>query len=125
MTVMSIFSRKYYKSHPILVFLMYIVSIIGLIICVVIDATIPYDIFNEEDRKYLFFFSIILGFIHLLFEVRQFIWSPFRWISDIWNLFDLSAYLVPGLTSICWIYIIIMRTLTKSSKLMKNKDFFK
>ncbi|GBC17449.2 hypothetical protein GLOIN_2v796793 [Rhizophagus irregularis DAOM 181602=DAOM 197198] len=68
-------------------------------------ASIPYDTFNEEERKKLFFFSIILGFIHLLFEVRQFIWSPFKWISDIWNLFDLGAYLVPVLTSIyCYMY---------------------
>jgi hypothetical protein len=50
-------------------------------------ASVPYDIFNNEDRKKLFFSSIIFGSIHLLFEVRQLIWSPIMWISDIWNLF--------------------------------------
>ncbi|RGB36451.1 hypothetical protein C1646_758091 [Rhizophagus diaphanus] len=54
-------------------------------------------------EKKLFVFSIILGSIHLSFEVRQFIWSPNKWISDTWNLFDLSAYLVPVITSIYWI----------------------
>ncbi|RGB36456.1 hypothetical protein C1646_758096 [Rhizophagus diaphanus] len=86
-----VFGRYYYAGIWIL-FIIYLT-------CFTL-ASIPYDIFNEEDRKKLFLFSIILGFIHLLFEVRQFIWSPFRWISDIWNLFDLSAYLVPVITSI-------------------------
>ncbi|PKY42275.1 hypothetical protein RhiirA4_540286 [Rhizophagus irregularis] len=45
-------------------------------------ASISYDIFNKENRKKLFFLSIILGFIHLLFEVH------------------FSAYFVPVLTSI-------------------------
>jgi hypothetical protein len=73
-----VFGRYYYAGIWIL-FIIYLT-------CFTL-ASIPYDIFNEEDRKYLFFFSIILGFIHLLFEVRQFIWSPTKWISDIWNLF--------------------------------------
>ncbi|RGB36457.1 hypothetical protein C1646_758097 [Rhizophagus diaphanus] len=89
-----VFGRYYYTAIWIL-FIIYLT-------CFTL-ASIPYDIFNKEDRKRFFFFSIILGFIHLLFEVRQFIWSPFRWISDIWNLFELSAYLVPVLTSIYWI----------------------
>ncbi|EXX62830.1 hypothetical protein RirG_158070 [Rhizophagus irregularis DAOM 197198w] len=86
-----VFGRYYYAGIWIL-FIIYLT-------CFTL-ASIPYDIFNKEVRKKLFFSSIILGFVHLLFEVRQFIWSPFRWISEIWNLFDLSAYLVPVLTSI-------------------------
>ncbi|GES84908.1 hypothetical protein GLOIN_2v1836775 [Rhizophagus clarus] len=89
-----VFGRYYYAAIWIL-FIIYLT-------CFTL-ASIPYDIFNMEVRKILFIFSIILGLIHLLFEVRQFIWSPTKWISDIWNLFDLSAYLVPVLTSIYWI----------------------
>ncbi|PKC02773.1 hypothetical protein RhiirA5_424748 [Rhizophagus irregularis] len=89
-----VFGRYYYAGIWIL-FIIYLA-------CFTL-ASIPYDIFNDENRKKLFFLSIILGFIHLLFEVRQFIWSPIKWIFDIWNLFDLSAYLVPVLTSIYWI----------------------
>uniref|UniRef100_U9UJH4 Ion transport domain-containing protein n=1 Tax=Rhizophagus irregularis (strain DAOM 181602 / DAOM 197198 / MUCL 43194) TaxID=747089 RepID=U9UJH4_RHIID len=73
-----VFGRYYYAGIWIL-FIIYLT-------CFTL-ASIPYDIFNKEVRKKLFFSSIILGFVHLLFEVRQFIWSPFRWISEIWNLF--------------------------------------
>ncbi|PKY14898.1 hypothetical protein RhiirB3_509525 [Rhizophagus irregularis] len=74
-----VFGRYYYAGIWIL-FIIYLT-------CFTL-ASIPYDIFNKEVRKKLFFSSIILGFVHLLFEVRQFIWSPFRWISEIWNLFE-------------------------------------
>jgi hypothetical protein len=74
-----VFGRYYYAGIWIL-FIIYLT-------CFTL-ASIPYDIFNNEDnRRNLFFSSIIFGFIHLLFEFRQFIWSPIRWISDIWNLF--------------------------------------
>ena len=73
-----VFGRYYYAGIWIL-FIIYL-------ICFTL-ASIPYDIFNKESRKKLFIFSIILGSIHLLFEVRQFIWSPIKWMSDILNLF--------------------------------------
>ncbi|GBC04782.1 hypothetical protein RclHR1_05870006 [Rhizophagus clarus] len=88
-----LFGRYYYAGIWIL-FIIYL-------ICFTL-ASFPSDIFNKAVRKKLFFFSIVLGSIHLSFEVRQFIWSPIRWIFDIRKLFDLSTYLVPILTSICW-----------------------
>ncbi|RIA94897.1 hypothetical protein C1645_803303 [Glomus cerebriforme] len=46
---------------------------------------------NENVQKQLLITSIILGFIHLSFEVRQIIYDPLKWIYDFWNLFA-SAY---------------------------------
>jgi hypothetical protein len=57
-----VFGRYYYAGIWIL-FIIYLT-------CFTL-ASIPYDIFNNEDRKKFFFSSIIFGFIHLLFEVRQ------------------------------------------------------
>ena len=38
-------------------------------------------------RMMLFMISIVLGFIHLINEFRQFLWNPIIYINDIWNLF--------------------------------------
>jgi hypothetical protein len=72
-----VYSRYYYAGIWIL-FIIYLA-------CFTL-ASVPYDIFNNEDRKKLFFLSITFGYIHLFFEIRQFIWSPIRWIAEIWNL---------------------------------------
>ncbi|RIA79736.1 hypothetical protein C1645_840046 [Glomus cerebriforme] len=40
---------------------------------------------------------------HLLFELRQFIWSPKKYFLSIWNLFDLDAYFSATITIIYWI----------------------
>ncbi|CAG8517335.1 99_t:CDS:2, partial [Scutellospora calospora] len=45
--------------------------------------------------------TIILGILHLTFEIRQFIYSPLSWFADIWNYF--GAMLFPVLTSIDWL----------------------
>ncbi|GET62243.1 hypothetical protein GLOIN_2v1874127 [Rhizophagus irregularis DAOM 181602=DAOM 197198] len=44
-------------------------------------------------------------FIHLSFEVRQFIYNPLKWFYDFWNIFDIIAYLLPIYTSIYWLQI--------------------
>jgi len=43
--------------------------------------------------------TYIIGFIQLYFEFRQFIWDPLEYLYSIWNLFDLSAYILPTVTS--------------------------
>ncbi|GBB92586.1 hypothetical protein RclHR1_20270002 [Rhizophagus clarus] len=86
---------KYYYTGIWVLFILYL-------ICFTL-ATFPTDILNKEVRKKLFFFQLFLDQFIYHFKVRQFIWSPIRWLSDIWNFFDLSAYLVPVLTSLCWI----------------------
>ena len=55
--------------------------------CFTIGATVPQ--LDEDSRKRLLIASIILGFIHLNFEVRQIIYSPIKWICDFWNIFGI------------------------------------
>ena len=40
-----------------------------------------------ENNNTLFIISIILGFIHLYFEFRQFLWRPTIYYKDFGNLF--------------------------------------
>ncbi|POG77144.1 hypothetical protein GLOIN_2v822482 [Rhizophagus irregularis DAOM 181602=DAOM 197198] len=71
--------------------------------CFTAAATIPQQYINDDIQKQLLIASIILGFIHLSFEIRQIIYDPIKWISDIWNIFDLIAFLLPIYTSIYWL----------------------
>jgi len=50
-------------------------------------ATIPQQYINEEVRKQLFIASIIFGFIHLIFEIRQFLYNITKWFYNFWNIF--------------------------------------
>jgi hypothetical protein len=60
---------------------------IALLGCFTATATIPQQYINDDVRKQLFIASIILGFIHLSFEVRQFIYNPTKWFYNFWNIF--------------------------------------
>ncbi|GET00350.1 hypothetical protein GLOIN_2v1874127 [Rhizophagus clarus] len=73
--------------------------------CFTAAATIPQQLIDDDIQKRLLIASIILGFIHLSFEVRQIIFSPIKWLLDFWNLFDMIAYLLPIYTSIYWLQI--------------------
>jgi hypothetical protein len=48
-------------------------------------ASLPQQYLNNNVRKQLLTASIILGFIHLSFEIRQIIYNPIKWIN-FWNL---------------------------------------
>ncbi|RGB39045.1 hypothetical protein C1646_812276 [Rhizophagus diaphanus] len=72
----------------------------ALFICFSAAASIS---LNEDTRNRLLIASIILGFIHLSFEIRQLIFNPYKWIHSFWNFFDLIAYLLPIYTSIYWL----------------------
>ncbi len=50
-------------------------------------ATTLDDRINYSHRIILFVISILLGFIHLTFEIRQFFWNPKIYINDEWNFF--------------------------------------
>ncbi|PKY40909.1 hypothetical protein RhiirA4_539200 [Rhizophagus irregularis] len=53
--------------------------------------------------KLLFIISIIFGSTFLIFEIRQILWNYEIYFNDIWNLFDVGAYLLPIITSIIWL----------------------
>ena len=55
--------------------------------CFTAAATIPQKYINEEVRQQLFISSIILGFIHLILEIRQFSYNIIKWFYNFWNIF--------------------------------------
>uniref|UniRef100_U9SZ98 Uncharacterized protein n=1 Tax=Rhizophagus irregularis (strain DAOM 181602 / DAOM 197198 / MUCL 43194) TaxID=747089 RepID=U9SZ98_RHIID len=69
----------------------------ALLGCFTAATTLTRELIPDNIRERLLIASIILGFIHFIFEFRQFIYDPIEWILDPWNYFDLGAYLIPTL----------------------------
>ncbi|PKK55542.1 hypothetical protein RhiirC2_858970, partial [Rhizophagus irregularis] len=87
---------KYYYAMIWILFM-------ALLGCFTTAATIPQKYINEEVRQQLFIASIILGFIHLFFEIRQFFYNITKWFYNFWNIFDIIAYVLSIYTSIYWL----------------------
>ncbi|CAG8444397.1 8375_t:CDS:2 [Funneliformis caledonium] len=62
---------------------------IALLGCFTVAATFSNNIISNNIREQLLIASIILGLIHLTFEIRQLIYNTFKWIHDIWNFFGM------------------------------------
>ncbi|PKC71611.1 hypothetical protein RhiirA1_438775 [Rhizophagus irregularis] len=60
----------------------------ALLGCFTTAATISQHYFSDNTQKQLLIASIILGFIHLSFEVRQIVYNPIKWIRNLWNIFE-------------------------------------
>jgi hypothetical protein len=75
---------KYYYAIIWIVFIVFL----G---CFTIAATIPY--IEDDVKNQLLIATIILGFIHLSFEVRQIIYNPIKWIQNFWNIFGKYIYI--------------------------------
>jgi hypothetical protein len=71
---------KYYYAMIWILFM-------ALLGCFTAAATIPQQYINEEVRQQLFIASIILGFIHLILEIRQFFYNIIKWFHNFWNIF--------------------------------------
>ncbi|RGB36672.1 hypothetical protein C1646_757826 [Rhizophagus diaphanus] len=87
---------KYYYAMIWILFM-------ALLGCFTTAATIPQQYINEEVRQQLFIASIILGFIHLILEIRQFLYNITKWFCNFWNIFDIIAYVLSIYTSIYWL----------------------
>jgi len=59
----------------------------ALLGCFTVAATFSEELISQDTRKVLFKASIGLGFIHFIFEFRQFIYDPIEWFFDAWNFF--------------------------------------
>ncbi|GBB89682.1 hypothetical protein RclHR1_16470001 [Rhizophagus clarus] len=79
--------------------------------CFTIAATTPQQYIDDNIQKQLLVASVILGFIHLIFEIRQIIYDANKWIRDFWNMFDVIAYVLPIYTSIIWLQTNEMNTI--------------
>ncbi len=75
------FGRYYYRIIWIL-----FMAFIG---CFTVAATTPQQYIDKGIQNQLLIASIILGFIHLSFEIRQIIYNPIKWIRDFWNIFGM------------------------------------
>ncbi|RIA86106.1 hypothetical protein C1645_856790 [Glomus cerebriforme] len=73
------FGRAYY-------FVIWFIFIIFLVCFTV--ASYPTNYISQELRIMLYQTSIAFGIFHIIFELRQFIWSPKKYFLSIWNLFD-------------------------------------
>ncbi|CAG8483535.1 3153_t:CDS:2 [Funneliformis caledonium] len=71
--------------------------------CFMAASTFSEDLVSKDIRTRLLIASIVLGFTHFTFEIRQLIYDPIKWFIDPWNYFDLVAFLVPTITSIYWL----------------------
>jgi hypothetical protein len=74
---------KYGKYYYAIIWIVFM-AFLG---CFTVAATVPH--IDDDVRSQLLITSIILGFIHLIFEVRQFIYNPIKWVNDFWNIFGI------------------------------------
>ncbi|PKC11288.1 hypothetical protein RhiirA5_497817 [Rhizophagus irregularis] len=93
----AVIDFKWKKFGRLYYFIIWLIFIVFLI-CFTI-ASYPTNSLSQEIRIKLYKTSIAFGFFHLIFELRQFIWNPKKYLN-IWNAFDLSAYLSVTITSI-------------------------
>jgi hypothetical protein len=63
------------------------IGFMALLGCFTVAATIPKQYIDKDVQKQLLIASIIFGFVHLSFEVRQMVYDFNKWIRDFWNIF--------------------------------------
>ncbi|PKC71322.1 hypothetical protein RhiirA1_453644 [Rhizophagus irregularis] len=107
--------NNYGKHYYALIWIVYM-AFLG---CFTVAATISQQYIDEDTQSQLLIASIILGFIHLSFEIRQLIYDPIKWIHNFWNIFDLIAFFLPIYTSIYW-----LKTNIKDIKLLSFSCLF-
>ncbi|PKK76704.1 hypothetical protein RhiirC2_844957 [Rhizophagus irregularis] len=90
-TIIDFKWNNYGKYYYALIWIVYM-AFLG---CFTAAATIPQQYIDEDIQSQLLIASIILGFIHLSFEIRQFVYDPIRWFRNFWNIFDIIAFLFP------------------------------
>ncbi|CAI2193712.1 49_t:CDS:2, partial [Funneliformis geosporum] len=66
------------------------------------DAIINFK-WNTFGRFYYYLLCVILGLFHIFYEVRQMIWNLYKYFTDLWNWFDLAAYIIPVYTAFVWL----------------------
>ena len=88
--------RVYGKYYYIGIWLLYIIFLTCFVIAsssnsyfsLVIDKSyLHLDLHGK--RNDILVATIFLGCFHLSFEIRQFLWNPYRWLLNFWNLFGM------------------------------------
>ncbi|PKK70585.1 hypothetical protein RhiirC2_849799 [Rhizophagus irregularis] len=62
-----------------------------------------WNTFGKYVQVQLLIASIILGLIHLSFEIRQIIYNPIKWIRNFWNIFNILACVLPIFSAAHWL----------------------
>ncbi|CAG8526929.1 16753_t:CDS:2 [Acaulospora morrowiae] len=88
------YGRKYY----FIVWGIYTIFLCSFVIAATLSNQIPWNV-----QRYLLEGVIALGVYHLIFEIRQLIFSPIFYITSPWNYFDLGAIIFPIMTSCIWL----------------------
>ncbi|CAG8484138.1 7134_t:CDS:2 [Paraglomus brasilianum] len=57
------------------------------------------EFIQDDHRRRLLYTTVVIGCWHIHFELRQFIWSPSRYITSLWNWIDCGAYGLPLVTT--------------------------
>jgi hypothetical protein len=81
-----VFGRYYYAA----IWFFFII----FFICFTLASSVSSKIISENKKELLLISSIILGLLHLSFEIRQFIWNPVRWILYLWNWIGIYYYIL-------------------------------
>ncbi|CAG8439640.1 11897_t:CDS:2 [Acaulospora morrowiae] len=74
------------------------------LLCFAAVATIHEDQIDWSVASGLLIATIVLGCFHLLIEIRQFTITPKSYVTNLWNFFDVCAYLFPVVSSIIWLH---------------------
>ena len=74
--------NSYGKRYYILIWM----EFFALLGCFIVAATLSKDYISDDFRKQLFKVSILLGVLHFIYEIRQFIYDPKKWIINYWNI---------------------------------------
>ncbi|PKY26903.1 hypothetical protein RhiirB3_442388 [Rhizophagus irregularis] len=78
-------------------------TFMALLGCFTTAATIPQQYIDKDVQVQLLIASIILGLIHLSFEIRQIIYNPIKWIRNFWNIFNILACVLPIFSAAHWL----------------------
>ncbi|PKC58469.1 hypothetical protein RhiirA1_445785 [Rhizophagus irregularis] len=108
-TIIDFKWNNYGKYYYALIWIVYM-AFLG---CFTAAATIPQQYIDEDIQSQLLIASIILGFIHLSFEIRQFVYDPIRWFRNFWNIFDIKFLLFFRVFESFGVYFAIMISVGK------------
>ncbi|CAG8592315.1 23528_t:CDS:2 [Cetraspora pellucida] len=73
--------NAYGKYYFFAIFIFYLIFMLSFLIVATIEGL------SDNIQNLLLIANIIFGVLHLTFEIRQCIFSPLSWITEIWNYF--------------------------------------
>ena len=79
------FALKYYLG----ILMFFIIFFLSFSIITTLEGEI-----DKVTRNTFLSISIILGFSHLIIEIKRFIWNPENYLFDFWNYFGKDVFLL-------------------------------